>query len=186
MLVNPYSRRIMEYSLTEPKIISVSACPAEYGSFETMVAGREREDRHAALGFSLLGSLAVAFIVHMTRMQYGNAGRGCFGELYFLGSEREYLDSMGEICGNVEQVGKGACDVFESEHTELLKACAKRVLERWEKKDEVGWCEYCGVGAAEKSLGKCSGCKKVAVRYYCMEHQKSAWKLHKFTCERSK
>ena len=122
----------------------------------------------------------------MTRMQWGEAGRGPFGELYYLGSTAGYYDVMGNVCDDIEELGKGATHVAPSEHTKALEACVRRVWERWENRDKEGWCDYCGVGSFERRLLDCSACKETKVRYCCKEHQKAAWKLHKFTCEKNK
>jgi hypothetical protein len=93
---------------------------------------------------------------------------------------------MTNICDEVEELGIGASHVRISEHTEVLNPCAERVWDRWQNREKVGWCDYCGVGSAERRLLDCSACKKVKVRYWCKEQQKAAWKLHKFTCEKNK
>ena len=118
-------------------------------------------------------------------MQYGEAGHGLHGENCFIGTWDNYRDSMREICGELKDVTiTHYLGATGSENEVRLQACVKRVFQRWEKRDIEGWCEFCGKGG--KELLFCGGCNKAVVRYCCKEHQKMAWKFHKFTCERGR
>ncbi|PMD17196.1 hypothetical protein NA56DRAFT_648917 [Hyaloscypha hepaticicola] len=191
VLVSPFSRRILEFKMKGPKLLTVSTGmkvvgnPGEKGG--TIVTGRDQESLHSALGFAAPGSGHVDFVVDMTRMQWGEAGRGLLGELYCLGSVAGYYRAMENVCDDIEEVGNGATHVAPSIHTEAMKSCARRVWERWENRDKEGWCDYCGgPDSSERRLLNCSACKETKVRYCCKEHQKAGWKLHKFTCEKNK
>lgn len=166
--------------------ISTGMRSAANGPLGTIVTGRDNQSLHSAFGFASPSSGNVEFVVDMTRMQWGEAGRGQFGELYYLGSLDEYYDIMNNVCDGIVELEIGATHVAPSSHTEAMAACAKRVWERWENRDKEGWCDYCDVGASERRLSNCSGCRQTKVRYCCKEHQASAWKLHKFTCEKKK
>jgi hypothetical protein len=183
VLVDRYPRSILEFKMKGPKQITISTGLPTAG---TIVIGSEQESLHSVLAFPRPGSKFCDFVVDMTRMQFGEAGRGTFGEPYFLGSTDAFMDIMKNVCDEVEELGIGASHVGMSEHTEVLNACAERVWDRWQNREKEGWCDYCGVGSAERRLLDCSACKKVKVRYCCKEHQKAGWKLHKFTCEKNK
>ena len=190
VLVSPFTRNILEFTMKGPKLLTISTgmkmSDSEDGVIGTIITGVDQESLHSALGFAGPGSANVDFVVDMTRMQWGEAGRGRFGELYYLGSVDGYYGIMKNVCEGIEEAGLGATHVAPSIHTKSMAACAKRVWERWENRDNEGWCDYCGVGASERPLSSCSGFKQTKVRYCCKEHQASGWKLHKFTCEKRK
>ncbi|KAH8747093.1 hypothetical protein F5882DRAFT_422573 [Hyaloscypha sp. PMI_1271] len=191
VLVSPFSRRILEFKMKGPKLLTVSTGMKVGGSTSgkggTIVTGLDQESLHSALGFAAPGMGNVDFVVDMTRMQWGEAGRGSLGELYYLGSVAGYYRAMENVCDDIEEVGYGATHVAPSIHTDAMKSCASRVWERWENRDTEGWCDYCGgPDSSERRLLNCSACKETKVRYCCKEHQKAGWKLHKFTCEKKK
>lgn len=169
-----------------------------------LVTGSRNRERHVVLAFPRLSSTTHPtekprkeyIIVDPTRQQYGLAGKGSHGETYFIGSFDEWLTGMARICENVEV---GDCTQVNlntekgTQHEQMLKDCARRVWQRWGKRDTEGWCEYCGRGDKEVEGGlagtrlmRCAGCKVKKVWFCCKEHQLSGWKLHRFTCERVK
>ena len=165
VLVSPFSRNILEIKMKGPKLLTVSTGmkakgnPGEKGG--TIVTGRDQESLHSALGFAAPGSGHVDFVVDMTRMQWGQAGRGSLGELYYLGSVAGYYRAMKNVCDDIEDVGNGATHVGPSMHTEAMEACARRVWERWENRDKEGWCDYCGgPDSSERRLLNCVLAKK--------------------------
>jgi hypothetical protein len=111
----------------------------------------------------------IDFIVDMARMQWGDNGRGKFGEKYYMGTLDGFYDVMEKVCGDMKEQGIGATHINNSEFTELLTACAKRVWERWQNREKEGWCDYCGIGG---KLLRCSGCRTKKVWYCSPEHQK--------------
>ena len=152
----------------------------------TLVNGGEDGDAHGILGFPYLGSDIVNVVVDMSRMQYGEAGRGAFGEFYFMGTYDAYCDSMAkDICTRLENRGSASQMYPSGDAVEeaRLKACAEKVWKRWQNRDKGRWCAHCGKGG---KLLKCSGCKEVKVQYCCKEHQVGGWKLHKHRCEKVK
>ncbi|CZR58252.1 uncharacterized protein PAC_08143 [Phialocephala subalpina] len=184
VLVDPSARKILEFKMNGPKLLTIST--GLKGKDGAILTGLGQESSHSVLGFSCRGSGVVDFVVDMTRMQWGEAGRGSFGETCYLGTEAGFVDIMANVCDGVKEVGHDATHVGPSEHTMTMEACATRVWERWNNRDKEGWCDYCGVGASEWPLLDCSACKETKLRYCCKEHQRAAWKLHKFTCEKKK
>ncbi|KAH8784392.1 hypothetical protein BGZ57DRAFT_974008 [Hyaloscypha finlandica] len=175
------------FELCPPVSTGMKVGGSTSGKGGTIVTGLDQESLHSALGFAAPGMGNVDFVVDMTRMQWGEAGRGSLGELYYLGSVAGYYRAMENVCDDIEEVGYGATHVAPSIHTDAMKSCASRVWERWENRDTEGWCDYCGgPDSSERRLLNCSACKETKVRYCCKEHQKAGWKLHKFTCEKKK
>lgn len=118
-------------------------------------------------------------------MQYGEAGRGLHGENYFIGTMNKYLETMKKVCGEMKSVGMyPELGTTGSENEARLRACARKVLERWQNRETESWCNFCGKPGP--NLRCCPGCKDEKVGYCCVEHQKSDWKLHKHTCEKHK
>ena len=71
-------------------------------------------------------------VVDMARMQYGSAARGSLGENYYLGTWRDYEDSMEDVCAGVLIVG--VCKILYprtlnvgADNVERLATGAKRV-----------------------------------------------------------
>lgn len=150
-----------------------------------MTTGSRDNEGHGILAFPCPGRKdKQQFVVDMTRMEYGDAGRGTYGENYFLGTLDGYMKSMRRICVDPELVNTwDACHTaLGSEAETRMKACAKRVWERWQNRESEGWCEHCGKGG--KELKRCRGCRMAKVWWCCREHQLAGWTLHKHTCER--
>lgn len=89
-LVSPFLRQIMEFKLQGPKLTVIATGMKGIDGAKTVITGLEQESLHSVLGFSDSGSSNVDYVVDMTRMQFGNAGRGSFGELYFLGTTADF------------------------------------------------------------------------------------------------
>ena len=80
-------------------------------------------------------------VVDMSRMQYGEAGRGAFGEFCFMGTYDAYCDSMErDICTRLENLGSASQIYPSGDAVEeaRLKACAKSVWKRWQIRDKEG------------------------------------------------
>lgn len=185
VLVSPHLRQILEFKVKDPKTLMLATGMKGQDGPHTILTGFAQESLHSVVGFPGPGSNNADYFVDMSRMQFGEAGRGTFDELYFLGSSDAWVDSMDKVCGGLEHHNT-VTHVASNEHTELMDACAARVWERWQNRENEGWCDYCGVGASARSLQNCGGCKEAKVQYCCKEHQVSAWKLHKYTCEKVK
>lgn len=152
-----------------------------------MHTGTQEDEKHCVLGFVYHGistpkDLQV-MMLDMTRMQYGEAGQGTYGENYFMGTLDMFSASMKEICEDYEFEGLIKLGPAEDERLNArLKACAATVWDRWQNRATQGWCEHCGKGGAE--LMQCGGCGKVS--YCSKDHQKLGWRLHKLTCDSKK
>jgi hypothetical protein len=125
VLVDPYPRSILEFKTKGPKQITISTGLPTAGN---IVIGSEQESLHSVLAFPRPGSKLCDFVVDMTRMQFGEGGRGSFREPYFLGTTEAFFDIMTNVCDEVEELGIGASHVGISEHTEVLNACAESGL----------------------------------------------------------
>lgn len=92
---------------------------------------------------------------------------------------------MAKICRDLRPVGVyPKVGMTGSDNEVRLRACAKKVWDRWQKRDTEGWCAFCGKPGLD--FPKCSACKAKKVFYCCKEHQEKNWKLHKWTCEKNK
>jgi MYND finger len=182
LLVCSQPCQIFEYKVKGPKFHTITSIPSKP---LTLCTGNKEGENHSVLGFPHPDKPEEYLVVDMTRVQYGIAGRGIYGETYFLGTLDTYVSSMGKFCEGLIDVGHGASYMeMESGETKArLIRCAKRVWERWQNREKEGWCEYCGKGGP--NLMKCGGCKKVAIWYCCKEHQVAGWKLHKHTCKKN-
>ncbi|KAG4440083.1 hypothetical protein IFR05_004426 [Cadophora sp. M221] len=176
----------------EPTLISATArsdSPRIDDKLWYTSSGAHSSENHCVLAFRHpsngdIFSKENYYIVDMTRLQYGEAGYGTYGETYFLGTYEEHLTSMSKICGELEfnrMVTATKDQTNEPENQVRVKECAMRAWERWMNRDKEGWCEYCGRGGVE--LKRCGACKGRKVWYCCDEHNRKGWKLHKLTCE---
>ncbi|KAH6694814.1 hypothetical protein BKA61DRAFT_662751 [Leptodontidium sp. MPI-SDFR-AT-0119] len=197
VLIDATARMVFEYTLHAPKhdirsIIQQTSSGSDFSSDDKLwyfSSGASDSENHCVLAFrhpenSDVFSKENYFIVDMTRLQYGEAGYGTYGETYFLGTYEDYPTSMAKICGELEFRGMttattGRAD--EPENQVRVQECAKRAWERWMNREKEGWCEYCGRGGAE--LKRCGACKGRKVWYCCDEHNRKGWKLHKLTCK---
>lgn len=137
-------------------------------------------EKHCVLAFPRPGQPNQHFVVDMSRMQYGEAGRGDYGENYFLGTLERWTESMTNICEAVKgkRLIKVATEGCGSE--ERFETCVKNVWETWDNREMQGWCDYCGKPDKEGLMAHCVNCGKV--QYCCNEHLKAARKLHKHMC----
>lgn len=170
-------------SVHGPKRMTVVSTPAKQN---VMYNGTANGEPHTVLIFRMSGAIGRAVVVDMTRMQYGEVGKGAHGENYYCGYLSEYGRSMNRVCENlvmIEITGKRLGEGTDTQNRDRLKNCAQKVWDRWQNRANEGWCEYCGKGGP--ALKRCTGCKERTVRYCCKEHQRDGWKLHKFTCEKA-
>jgi hypothetical protein len=181
-------RQIIEFKIKGPKLHTLFNITGVGGGLFT--TGGIDDANHSVLGFANPADRSDperVLVVDMSRLQYGEAGRGKHGENYFMGTMKEWFGSMKKICGEVsvegpvsERVRLRPGDGLE----ERLMHCAKRAWGRWLKRETEGWCAFCGKPGPK--LMRCGACKEKKVSYCCVEHQKSDWKLHKHTCERNR
>lgn len=130
----------MEFVVHDPKLLTISTV----NSLPILtVTGGDDESMHAVLGFPKPGESHVEYVVDMTRMQFGETGRGLFGELYWMGSADDYMGAAEKVCKKMELWGSSS-RVGPSEHDTWLRECARRAWKRWQNRDKEGWCDYCG------------------------------------------
>ncbi|KAL2068624.1 hypothetical protein VTL71DRAFT_14961 [Oculimacula yallundae] len=181
-------RSVMENSGYNNKKLWYTSSGAKSGENHCVMAFLPQPHPFLQLSSYIKGGeidLSKFLIVDMTRLQYGEASFGTYGETYFLGPFAKYIESMKHICGDLRLrrvIPKTTGRVNEPENQIRVKECARRAWERWENKEKEGWCDYCGRGG---ELKKCGACKGRKVWYCCGEHQKKGWKLHKMTCEKA-
>lgn len=140
VLVSTGSRRVMELNVHGPKLLTILEVK---GTDTAVVTGSKHDSPHVVLGFLKPGGTKVEFVVDMTRMQFGEAGRGLFGETYWMGSFDDLWDAAENVCDKMILKDTYGL-VGDSGQDELLKECAERVWEKWEHRDVEGWCDYCG------------------------------------------
>jgi hypothetical protein len=146
-----------------------------------MITGCKPEEKHIFMAFPHRATPLNPTIADMTRMQYGAAGRGIYGETYYLGGFHDYRASMRNICGDFTILDCPKLERIGAEIEVRLEGCAKKALMRWKNRDMEGWCAYCGVGGV--GLMRCKGCTETKVWYCCKEHQIAGMNLHRHTCE---
>jgi hypothetical protein len=102
-------------------------------------------------------------VVDMTRMQYGKAAMGPFGETYFLGTLREFKTSMAKICASLTDLSHGQIYLGTrgTQNEQWLTGVAAEVFRRWQNRVQEGWCDYCGKPDTKDSMDHCGNCKKV-------------------------
>ncbi|PVH72699.1 hypothetical protein DL98DRAFT_609844 [Cadophora sp. DSE1049] len=187
LLVDFNACEFLKINMHNPKLHTLSSVRGTPGY--TAATGGMNDEQHIVMIIPHPTMPREGFVVDMTRMQYGEAARGPYGENYFLGTDAEFLMSLKEICDGPKDMVKamiteGEVGTVEAyERVLRLENCAKRAFERWQNREKQGWCEHCGKGG---KLMKCGACKTKAVWYCCKEHQKAGWKLHKWTCEKPK
>ncbi|TVY28619.1 hypothetical protein LHYA1_G002356 [Lachnellula hyalina] len=188
ILIDMSPRSVIKFSINGPFLHVVTSTPkvtGGAGDSHIMTTGSKDSEDHGVLAFPCPGRKdKQQFVVDMTRMEYGEVGRGTYGENYFLGTLEGYMNSMRGVCVDPERVNTwdACCTALGGETETRMKTCAKRVWERWQNRDSEGWCEHCGKGG--KELKRCRGCRMAKIWWCCREHQLAGWSLHKHTCER--
>jgi hypothetical protein len=173
----------LEFKIRGPKLHTITAFS---GKELSLLNGSKEDECHVVGVFKCNQDKNKWIVVDMSRMQYGEAGRGLFGENYFLGTLTQFRESMKKICGEaiVGALVHPTLVLGGNVENELrLRTCAKRAWERWQNREKEGWCAFCGKPVCD--LQKCSACRNKKIFYCCKEHQKSDWKLHKHTCEKN-
>ncbi|TVY50068.1 hypothetical protein LCER1_G007134, partial [Lachnellula cervina] len=145
ILIDMSPRNVIKFSINGPFLHAVTSTPKTTGGAGDsyiMTTGSRDNEGHGILAFPCPGRKdKQQFVVDMTRMEYGDAGRGIYGENYFLGTLDGYMKSMRRICVDPELVNTwDACHTaLGSEAETRMKACAKRVWERWQNRESEGW-----------------------------------------------
>lgn len=119
-------------------------------------------------------------MIDLTRIQYGDAGRGTNGELYFVGRLDTYLEEMKGIAGEV--VSKEYELECGQQKAERLRGSAEKVFEAWKNREKMGWCEYCGRPMELGALVRCQRCGSQVVGWCCEEHLRYDQRLHAKNC----
>jgi hypothetical protein len=98
-------------------------------------------ESRTALGFPHPGKPCEYFVVGMTRMQYGEAGRGIQGKCYFLGALNDFVHSMEKICAEIVWQPTLPPSPFlgmKGQHENRLIAYAKKAWVRWQNRGREG------------------------------------------------
>lgn len=145
------------------------------------VSGDEATIIHAVVAFTRPGAEGPTSFLDLTSMQFGDVGRGLGGSGLFA------LETLDEFNTRMGQISKGVLeDTTQISHRtsahpdtlDWLRLVALQAKARWEKRDTEKWCGHCG--APVSTAKTCSGCMKA---WYCgQEHQRMAWRLHKYYC----
>lgn len=86
---------MVDLALIGPKRLLASSIPDK----QLWIGNGSRDgERHGVLAFPGPGRCEEYYVVDMTMLQYGEAGRGSLGENYYLGFLSSYLRSMEKIC----------------------------------------------------------------------------------------
>lgn len=164
------SRVITEYTLHEPRHSTRTVILKEEGANRVQVLTTGERDfpaqtsgwsmPHAVLGFGApeAGQGMVTHILDLASMQFGEFGRGYAGESFRLGSFDEMHDGFERFCGGVELKKGGSARIGSSGdegRDTWMRDVARRVRERWEKRDQEKWCGYCGRPAPPSRCGAC-------------------------------
>jgi len=173
------TRVILEVKLLRPKLLTLSCVLPN----QTYITGAGDTMLHAVAGFARLEDENVSIVLDLASMQFGEAGRGLGGRSTFA------LESLDGFYDRVEKIAFGADTANAKTSLRIgpcpddvwLKGVARKVKQRWEKRETEPWCGHCGApGFGGKELRKCSACREV---YYCnAAHQAGAWQFHKRFC----
>jgi hypothetical protein len=144
---------------------------------QTHITGRRLTTKHVVMVFSPNSTTDQERIVlDLASMQYGVAGQGFGSEFFQLDSLENWQAWTATIArsARLEGVRPGCTRHVIHELDGWFGQCAKRVKERWDKREEAHWCGQCG-----RSASRSCPCKV----WYCdPRHQKLAWKYHKNFC----
>ncbi|KAF2793142.1 hypothetical protein K505DRAFT_325657 [Melanomma pulvis-pyrius CBS 109.77] len=141
----------------------------------------------AFMGFAPLSSEFTTSFLDLSSMQFGDVGRR-FGDpargggeaLFVLDTSKEYERRMACVADvDIGENTKISTRIGTTPKDEWLKEVARRVRDRWEKRDEEKWCGHCG-SPVPIGGSRCSGCKAA---WFCgKDHQAMAWPFHKGYC----
>lgn len=145
------------------------------------VSGDESTIIHAVVAFTQPGTGSLTSFLDLSSLQFGDVGRGLGGSgLFALETLDEFNTRMGKISkGVLEDETQISHRIRANPDTEdWLTLVAQQAKARWDKRDKEKWCGHCG--APVSTAKTCSGCMKA---WYCgQEHQRMAWRLHKYYC----
>ncbi|KAL1746712.1 hypothetical protein HDZ31DRAFT_61908 [Schizophyllum fasciatum] len=148
--------------------------------------GQDGRARHTVLTFGNAPARwdNIRTVVHLTSLEFGDAGRGVKGKGTFVLEPIQAYDArlervaeanellMEEIMPELPPPSEGG-----EEEEAHLKALAARVKRRWDKRVAEPWCGHCGAPEPKVQAKCCS-----SARYCNREHQVSAWPFHKMFC----
>lgn len=178
-LTKASNRVILEMTLIRPRLMTISAVlPAN----KTYLTGSEPTMVHAVVGFGESQSGNISTVLDLASMQFGEVGRGLGGRSTFVLEDLDkYYDRIEKIAVSADTANAQISQRIRSTPNDVwLKEAAKRVKQRWEKREKEPWCGHCGVPAVGAKTFRCSKCHKA---HYCnADHQKAAWPQHKHFC----
>ncbi|CAG8957559.1 hypothetical protein HYFRA_00010425 [Hymenoscyphus fraxineus] len=187
-LVKPSSSLLLIYKIVGPKLFSFfqieSPTPQNPNAYRYQASADDEGFTHAVLTFPHPNRPLKRIVVDMTSLQYGAAAGGMYGEPYFIGTMEDWNAMMSKCCERWELETIFNELAGESEFNKNAKECAEKVWKRWQKREELPWCHYCGIPGGGVDLKQCASCR--AVKYCCKEHQAADWKLHKLTCKKTR
>lgn len=182
--------QIVEYLIYGPKTLTINQVHRTE-IFRHYICGSGDADGYAHVVLRFPIDTDTDYILDVSRLQYGEAGRGSYGENYFLDTYREFSKANTKICQRIWQMDAGEGDAHSIQERfkvdpgwlPVIENCARRALERWNEREGGGdgWCEHCGIGG---KMVVCPPCLTagIAVRYCTERHRFLAWKLHQHTC----
>jgi hypothetical protein len=176
---------VLVYDIRDPTTLVASSILGlgEVAGLTDLITGGSEPERHCVLVIPHPGQPGREHVMDMTRMQYGVKGRGDYGEHYFLGTRERWTESMSSIC-SPERSGIGSRGNTDTlQEPARAKACAQKVLERWNNRAVKGWCDFCGKPDGKDPMIRCSRCERV--KYCCKIHKRADWRLHTHTCEKN-
>jgi hypothetical protein len=150
------------------------------------ISGEAPRMNHAVLGFYDPDTDQMLYmpnvILDLSSIQFGVAGRGAKGNsLFVLETFEEYQARMRKFSDGMDpatiRVSQLVTPPVDRGQEEFQRSVAKRVWERWCKRDTEHWCGHCGAPATQR-CGKCQN------MYFCnQEHSVAAWPMHKRMCK---
>lgn len=104
------------------------------------------------------GGDMVTHTLDLTSMQFGEFGRGYAKETFRLGTYDEMHDGLERFCGGAE-LAKGMSQKIGSsgdpKWDRWMEQIARKVRQRWDKRETVKWCDYCGKPDPKSRCGIC-------------------------------
>lgn len=122
VLVKASSREPKIWSFHGPKLFTTYFW-LEGEAVQMHSTGKTDGADHVILEFANPQDAQDPYVVDISRIQYGEAGRGRYGEIYFLDKRSEWYVSNKKIC----DIGYPKDHVIEDSDEPWLKECAERV-----------------------------------------------------------
>lgn len=173
------NRCVITDKLVKPKFSTV-LCSPQKGNIK--YTGTESEMAHWYTAFYAPDSEQITSVLNLASMQFGEAGRGP-GEkgkmLVVLDTKADYDKRLLRIAEGVDLAQRRTLPIVLSPYDATMDRVARKVKERWERRNIEKWCAHCG---APEPKFKCAGCGDV---WFCNKgHQKMVWSFHKGYCKK--